>query len=160
MIKRQSPYFRHPERLADVVAALQVMGTYKFAGRKPTDWGKSFGRLPVSADNWLTIFNEHPEFFRISDERVSLIWRRSSEKVFDTRTNKELSKEEVSVLSKEDQMLYISRTPLSAEQVTALIEIAIKLQNQVIARRAEQRWWIPVLVGALCVGFGAVIKKL
>jgi hypothetical protein len=158
MIEKQSPYLTHHSRLADIVAALQVLGTYKFASRKPPEWENSIGRAPTSANNWLQVFSEHPEFFRIRDEWVSLVWRRSSERVFDTRSGQELPKETVDAMTDEERKK-ISRAPLSAEQVTALIEVAIKLQTQAITRRAELRWWVPLLIGAIGIAIGALIKS-
>lgn len=34
MIERQSPYVASQYRLADLIAAIQVMGTYRYSGRK------------------------------------------------------------------------------------------------------------------------------
>lgn len=158
MIEKQSPYLAHHSRLADIVAALQVLGTYKFASRKHSEWEKLIGRTPISADNWLQVFNEHPEFFRIRDEWVSLVWRRSSERVFDTCSGQELPKEAVNAMT-DEMRKGISRAPLSAEQVSALIEVGIKLQAQAISRRAELRWWVPVLIGAIGIAIGALIKS-
>lgn len=158
MIEKQSPYLRYSSRLADIVAALQVMGTYKFASRIPSEWEKSIGRPPMSADSWLQVFTEHPEFFRIRDKWVSLIWRRASEKIFDTRSGQDLPKDKIDALPEEEQGK-ISRAPLSPEQVTTLIEVAIKLQGQAISRRAELRWWVPVLFGTMGIAIGALIKS-
>lgn len=158
MIEKQSPYLVHHSRLADIVAALQVLGTYKFASRKSPEWEKSIGRAPVSADSWHQVFTEHPEFFRNREEWVSLVWRRSSERLFDTRSGQELSKESVDAMTDEERKK-ISRSPLTSEQVTALIEVAIKLQTQAISRRAELRWWLPVLIGVMGIAIGALIKS-
>lgn len=158
LIESQSSYLKKGNRLADVVAALQVMGTYKFASREIQAWEKSIGRSPSSASSWLEIFSDHPEFFRIKDKWVSLVWRRASEKTYDTRSGKEITPEEVAALPKNEN-LRISRAPLSPDQVTALIEVAIKIHAQAIARRAELRWWVPVLVGAIGIAIGALIKS-
>jgi hypothetical protein len=158
MIEKQSPYLAHPFRLADIVAALQVMGTYKFASRKSQDWEKSIGRNPVSTHSWHQVFAEHPEFFCIREEWISLIWRRSSEKLFDTHLGKELTKEEVDAMSDEERRK-ISRAPLTADQVTALIEVAIKFQEQAISRRVELRWWVAPLFAAIGLAVGALIKS-
>lgn len=158
MVERQSPYLEHQARLADVIAALQVMSTYKFASRHTPDWEKSIGRAPLSSETWGSVFLEHPEFFRVKDEWASLVWRRASEKLFDTHGGREISKEEFDKLL-EDQRRKISRAPLSAEQTTALVEVAIKLQTQAISRRSELRWWLPVLIGAIGIAIGALIKS-
>lgn len=158
LIEKQSPYLKRGNRLADVVAALQVMGTYKFASRELQAWEKSIGRPPSSASGWLEVFSDHPEFFRIKDKWVSLVWRRASEKAYDTRSGKELSPEELEAVP-DGERSKISRAPLSSDQVTSLIEVAIKIHTQAIARRAELRWWVPVLVGAIGIAIGALIKS-
>ncbi len=158
MIERQSPYLADADRLADVVAMLQVMGTYKFASREVDKWTESLGRPPLSATNWRQVFEQHPEFFRIRDGLVSLVWRRASERLYDTVTGKEITRTEADALS-EDAREKLSRAPLTPEQVTSLIEVAIKLQTQAISRRQELRWWVPVLVGAIGVAIGALLKS-
>lgn len=158
MIEKQSAYLKRPSRLSDVVAALQVMGTYKFSSRKIEDWEGSIGRAPASASAWIEVFQEHPEFFRIKDGWISLVWRRASEKTFDTMTGKELTKEEFDRLTPEERRKF-SRAPLTPDQVTALIEVAIKLQSQAISRRSELRWWVPLLVGSIGVAVGALLKS-
>jgi len=158
MLERQSPYIANRDRLADVVAMLQIMGTYKFASREVDKWSESLGRGPLSAKNWREVFEQHPEFFRIRDELVSLVWRRASERLYDTVAGKEITKAEADALSDADKQK-LSRAPLSPEQVTSLIEVAIKLQTQAISRRQELRWWVPVLVGAIGVAIGALLKS-
>jgi hypothetical protein len=142
LVERQSPYLVHPDRLADVVAAIQVMSTFKFSNRDIAKWEETIGRAPKSSPSWLSIFEHHPEFFRVTDGKVSLIWRRAYERVYDTVLGKELSSEQIQGLS-EKAREDLSRRPLSSEQTTALIEVAIKLQTQAIARRQELRWWVP-----------------
>lgn len=158
MIEKQSAYLKRPSRLSDVVASLQVMGTYKFASRRIKDWEGSIGRSPSSASTWLEVFVEHPEFFRIKDEWISLVWRRASEKTFNTRSGKELAKEDVDKMTPEEKRK-VSRAPLTPDQVTALIEVAIKLQSQAISRRSELRWWVPLLIGAVGVAIGGLLKS-
>ncbi|MEK7137690.1 MAG: N-carbamoyl-L-amino acid amidohydrolase [Patescibacteria group bacterium] len=157
-VERKSPYLNDRDRLADVVAMLQVMGTYKFASREIDKWGESLGRPPLSAESWRKVFEEHPEFFRLRDDLASLVWRRASERVYDTVTGKEITKVEADALSEEARKK-LSRAPLSPEQVTSLIEVAIKLQTQAISRRQELRWWVPVLVGAIGIAIGALLKS-
>lgn len=63
MIEPQSPYLSHQHRLADVVAAIQVMGIYSYSARTIDSWAEILGQKPRSASSWGSIFNEHPEFF-------------------------------------------------------------------------------------------------
>lgn len=158
LVETQSKYLAHPDRLSDVIAAIQVMSTYKFANRTVDKWENSIGRAPKSSAAWLTIFEDHPEFFRVADGYISLVWRRAYERVYDTILGRDLSTQEIQVLDDESRNK-LSRAPLTAEQTTALIEVAIKLQNQAIARRQELRWWVPVIVGILGVLVGALLKS-
>jgi len=67
MRKNESPYLSNSRRLADVLAAIQVMGAYTFSSRKYESWVEKLGE-PLSAKEWSAIFSEHPEFFRVSNE--------------------------------------------------------------------------------------------
>ena len=81
-------------RLGDVVTAIHVMGTEKYDGHKPEDWEKRIGSSPKSADSWLGIFREHPEFFYTyiheGNEKASLLWRRARNWSWDTKSQKEI----------------------------------------------------------------------
>jgi hypothetical protein len=69
LIKRVK-YLRSPARLADLIAAIQVLGTYKLSSRPAERWLKRLGRKPVSAETWLEIFESHPEFFTKDDQNL------------------------------------------------------------------------------------------
>ena len=71
MSQNESPYLSNSRRLADILAAIQVMGAYTFASRKYDAWVEKLGD-PLSAKSWNFIFSEHPEFFSVSEEWVSL----------------------------------------------------------------------------------------
>lgn len=158
-MRNRSPYLVQ-HRLADLIAAIQVLGTYKFASRDPEKWEQSLGRKPLSAESWHRVFEEHPEFFRIkgADKKASLMWRRSYEKIFDTRAGKELTSDQIADLDKDEKKQFLSRAPVTASQVETLIHAAIELHTRAIAQRQEMRWWIPVLTAFLGVIIGALIK--
>jgi hypothetical protein len=167
--QKDSPYIRKPGRLGDVVAAICVMGTYKFDNLPPERWQELIGAKPNSADSWSGVFNEHTDFFRTeySDKdktyKVSLVWRRARNWSWDTKTQQEISQVELDNSSiwpdikKNDR---ISRQPLRPEDTTALIEIANNMQTQAIARRAELRWWVPVVFGLLGILVGTVVNRV
>ncbi|NWL17351.1 N-carbamoyl-L-amino acid amidohydrolase [Pseudoalteromonas sp. Scap03] len=164
MIEKQSPYLAHQHRLADVIAAIQVMGTYRYSGRKVESWANLLGEKPKSANDWQSIFNEHPEFFRAGigdDDFQSLVVRRAQPRVYNTQTEEVITVEQFKALPK-DNRSHISRLPLSSEQILALIDVAVKLQTQAVVRRKELRWWVPVVIGVLSslvgVFVGAAIK--
>jgi hypothetical protein len=159
MSEPQSPYVTNQHRLADVIAALQVMGTYSYSGRSVEAWGKLLGEKPRSAETWLEVFNDHPEFFRsgVEDDGFhTLALRRSQPRVYNTKTNDEITVAQFKDLP-EVERSHISRRPLSSQQLTSLIELAIKLQSQAFARRQELRWWVPHVfsVVSLLIGLAA-----
>src|SRR5579859_3181152 len=165
----ESPYLKSGYRLADVIRAIQVMGTYEKATRKVDDWPKSLDD-PLSADSWLAVFREHPEFFRVRenpDKRywASLIWRRAYAKSFVSGKQRDLTEDEIKELSAE-QREGLTRRPLAGEQIEALLKAAVELHSRAIAQKQESRWWIPVFTAALgfvggifAVVLGVVLKS-
>ena len=69
-----------------MIAALQATGTYKFyqlpfGGR---GWAYRITSDANQASRVRSLFEQHPEFFRIdSDGNGSLIWRRQHQKLYD-----------------------------------------------------------------------------
>ena len=157
----KSPYVRNPARLADLIAAIQVMGTYRFASRLAERWETRLGRRPVSAANWGALFLEHPEFFTIQDGSVSLVWRRSMVRNYDTREGRTLSFEEASAMALQDKEVAeqrLSRPPLDASQMVKLVDIAINIHEREIQHQQERRWWIGAVLVILGIVLGAVLK--
>ncbi len=159
MLEKQSPYLSHQNRLSDVIAAIQVMGVYRHSARKIEAWVELLGNKPKSADNWLKIFNEHPEFFRAGldeDGFHTLVLRRAQPRTYNTKTGDEISIKEFKALEQSARKQY-SRRPLSTEQILALIDAAAKLQTQATIRRQELRWWVSIVVTALAALAGSII---
>jgi hypothetical protein len=77
-----NPYLDSPQRLADVIAAIQAMGTYKFYKLTFEGWADRIEANKFRAKHWQTVFTEHPEFFRMDTarEKASLVWRRQHPK--------------------------------------------------------------------------------
>ena len=90
MTNDTSPYLSSSHRLADVLAGIQVMGAYAWASRKSASWAEKLVK-PLSAPDWNRIFAEHPEFFRVSSEWVSLRWRHGYDRNFSVALARELS---------------------------------------------------------------------
>jgi hypothetical protein len=65
-----SPYLSDLNRLADVIAAIQVMGTYKFYKLDFKGWADRISGQSSNADYWRIIFEEHPEFFRLDSGKM------------------------------------------------------------------------------------------
>lgn len=159
MVEKQSHYLAHKDRLIDLVAAIQVLGTYRFAARTVESWAEILGEKPRSANSWVTIFNEHPEFFRASiDEEgyYSLALRRAQARTFNTRTSEVITVEQFRNLPDSERAIY-SRKPLTSEQILSLVEVAVKIQDRAVARRQELRWWVQVVITTLSSLVGALI---
>ena len=145
---KSSPYLRPAHRLADVVAAIQVMGTYPWASRKVEDWPKSLGE-PMGNDGWAVIFKNHPEIFRFTDKGwVSLRWRHGYLKTFDTRRGREISEVERDSLTAAE-VDALTHKPLTSDQIEALIRIALDFHVRAIAYEQERRWPAPLICGLI-----------
>jgi hypothetical protein len=157
LVPSKSPYIANPKRLSDLIAAIQVLGSYRFASRKVEKWAKRLGRTPVSATNWLTIFKEHPEFFTFDGDNISLVWRRSRERNYDTHKRLLLSREDAIELSKKEEEKYsnhLSRPPLDTAEISKLVDIAINLHEREIRHAQERRWWIAAVIGTITLIIG------
>ena len=154
----ESPYLKHSQRLGDVLAAIQVMGTYQSDNNSPDEWEKAIGTIREGA--WSDVFMQHPEFFRTDkDNKVSLVWRRARDWRWDKQTRNKITQDEFDSWSQEQRDNRLAREPLTPEQSAKLMEIAINIQTQAIARRAELRWWVPMLAGLAGVLLGAFLKS-
>jgi hypothetical protein len=151
----KSPYLTD-RRLADVISALQVLGNYTWASREAESWAKKLGHV-LSAPDWLTLFIEHPEFFRVNGQWVSLRWRHGYDRNFHTQQQREFSPVEIAGLG-EDEKEVLTRKALDPEQVESLMKTAIELHSRAIAHEQERRWMTPLLFGLLGVILGAVLQ--
>lgn len=157
-----SPYLRSPGRLADLIAAIQVLGTYRFASRPSVKWETRLGRRPVSAPTWDALFVEHPEFFTKQGDVVSLVLRRSMVRNFDTIEGRCLSFSEASVIAAQEEEnggeQRLSRPRLKSAQIGQLVDIAIGLHESEIRHSQERRWWIGAALVLVGIIVGAVLK--
>lgn len=133
-----------PNRLQDVLAALQFMACHPDYDLTLDEFRKRIAFEPRSAKSWGGVFPDHPEFFRQSERGndYSLVLRRARPKG-------------------EDRL----RPPLVPSELTMLMDIAINLQRQALEMRRERRAWLPfLLTGTGIVGsllgaiLGAMIK--
>jgi len=157
----RSPYIKYPSRLADLIAAIQVMGTYRYANRRVAKWEGRLGRKPVSAPDWKTLFLQHPEFFTFQDENVSLVWRRSHERNYDTHEHRTLSRDEAMAMAVNDPEtteIQLSRPPLETTEVAKLIDVAISVHEREINHQQERRWWLTAVLGILALLVSIVVR--
>lgn len=140
--------YRNPDRLADVMALIQVLALAEDTRRSEKGLGDDLQRYPRSAKSWTELAEDHSEFFRVrareargnqDDYRVSLIARAVVPK------------------GEEDH-----REPLSSDLLGKLLDIAINLHDRDKARR--DRWWalLPIaaaIIAGLFAIAAAVLKR-
>lgn len=160
MKKVDSPYLENEKRLADVIAAIQTLATYKFYKLPFSGWADRITGDAKQEYHWKYVFEQHPEFFRLDSkrERASLVWRRQHRKLFHVDLGKEITRQEFLALSDQEKDR-VSRTPLDSGEITALIDTAIKLYGQALESRKDQRWLITALLTLLGVVLGAGIAQ-
>ena len=155
----ESPYIKNDDRLADVIAAIQTLGTYKFYKLTFTGWADRINGDETQAHHWKTVFIEHPEFFRLDAqrERASLVWRRQHQKLFNVDTEKNITREIYNTLTTEEKKRY-SRHPLGPNEISTLINTAINIHTRALEHKQDSRWWIPTLAGLIGVLLGAWVS--
>lgn len=144
---RQNPYLSD-SRLSDVIAAITVLGTYKFYKLEVSRWTDRITGSCEGADRWRTVFAEHPEFFRSTSEgdKVSLVWRRQFPRNFDVDAEPEHQPDhEIEGLTESR----ISRRPLTPAEVAELIGVAIKLHDRALEQQKARVWWLPLAAAGL-----------
>jgi len=161
MTSEVSPYLAANDRLADVIAAIQAMGTYKFYKLDFSMWADRISGDESQADHWKAVFEQHPEFFRLDAQRekASLVWRRQHQKRFDVDKEAKITRDEYKSLSKEEQKR-VSRMPLHSDELAKLVDTAINLHSRALEHKKEARWFVYVaisLIGASGGFVGAII---
>jgi len=162
MIKRKkSPYLTDSSRLADVIAAIQAMGTYKFYKLDFTGWADRISADTNKAAHWQRVFEQHPEFFRLDSgkTKASLVSRRQNQKRYDVDAQDFITKEKFDSLS-DERKRRISRGPLKAEEIAVLINAAVELHSRAVDRERLSVTLMPSLMGLLGVILGAAIGFL
>lgn len=149
----QSPY-QKPGRLADIVAAIQIMGAYTWASREVKDWAKKLctAEVPSASDitRWTEVFQEHPEFFRLTQTGwASLRWRHGYDRNYHVTQEKELTQPEILALTEKQREDDLTRKVLTADQIEALMKTAIEFHSREIAQSQENRWRLMLLVGLI-----------
>ncbi len=153
-----SPYLGEGTRLADVIAAIQAMSTYKFYKLSFAQWADRITGSDGSATHWERVFREHPEFFRLDsgETRASLIWRRQHPKRYSVDEMRTITRAEFYALS-DERKKRVSRTPLASDELGLLISTAIDLHERALARRQDARWWVPTATALVGVVLGAIL---
>jgi len=159
LTNKKSPYLKEATRLADVIAAIQVMGTYKFYKLDFAAWADRICGQDTQADHWKAVFKDHPEFFRLDQSRkkASLAWRRTRQKLYNVDTEEKITRRAFDQLSVKERER-ISRSPLSSEDIGTLLNTAVELHSRALAHQREQRWWVTVVVTLLVAFIGYLSK--
>lgn len=157
---KESPYLKDPNRLGDVIAAIQAMAVYKFYKQSFEDWADRISADKGQAHKWEKVFIEHPEFFRLDGARqkASLVWRRQFPRRYDVDRERVFTVEEYSALSPA-QSERVSRIPLSSGDIKALVDTAVNLHSRALEYQKDRRWWV-ALASAVGGLVGALVGKL
>jgi hypothetical protein len=168
------------DRLANVIAAIQILGVSECAAGTIDRWAaeleaseeltpEEIENTPVRFSDrkkWQTIFEQHPEFFKSytmrGEPRVALRWRyaqivngqgKPNGKAEPAETQDESKPEATNDLTK------VPSRPLTADQIQVLIKTAIELHGREAAVAAPvERFRTPffavvgVLVGSIAGG--------
>lgn len=157
----KSPYLATESRLADVIAAIQAAGTYKFYKLDFETWADRICGDAAQAEHWRRVFFEHPEFFRLDSGRTkaSLVLRRQRQKLFNVDDEKVWQKADIDALPA-PQRLRFSRLPLTASEIEALVDVAISLHTRATERERDRHRWIAPVLGFLGAITGGVLVKV
>ena len=129
-------------RLADVMALIQVLALDKHAHRSEAGLKEELQGGPRSANTWTQIAEQHSEFFRVREEgmnKVSLVARH--------------------VLSRNDQG---NRQQLPADFVGKLLQSAIEIHDRQLDRAQLWRAYVPIIVAVtagLFTVFGIFLRS-
>lgn len=112
------PYLK-PNRLADVIAAIQFMSLNVRSSQPCEKWAHYIFGDGTKADHWRMVFNEHAKFFRKSpdnEDHYALIWRRASPRLYCRKEDRLLTKPEYDQLSI-DERSSVSRVQLPDAEI-------------------------------------------
>lgn len=138
--KNRLPY-ADSNRLADVMALIQVLALDKHAHRSEEGLKDELQGDPRSAVKWSEIAEQHPEFFRVREagiHRVSLVARH--------------------VLPKNDD----GTRELHSDFVGKLLQAAIEIHDRQLDRAQHWKSYIPIVVAVtagLFTLFGIFLKS-
>ncbi len=158
MKKSEYPYTANQNRLADVIAAIQVMASFKNHIQTFGDWGTRICGDENASEYWENVFRQHPEFFRINigKSEASLTWRHAYQKRYDVDLEEKVVLSDYQKLDAKKRSL-LKRNPLTPSDIATLIQAAISLHSSEIDHKQDSRWWIPGVFALAGVVIGAVI---
>lgn len=129
--------YSNPNRLADVMALIQVLAQAEWAHRSEKGLTEQLQGTPKSAATWTNLAESHREFFRVRppdakkpEASLALISRH--------------------VLPEDDKGM---RKPLSPEVTQKLLEIAISLHDREVTRKQR---FITILTTIIPIGVAII----
>jgi hypothetical protein len=130
--------YARPERLADVMALIQVLALDVDAHRTEAGLYHELQGPPRSAEteSWASIAQDHPEFFRVNPQDeypISLIARHVQPIIGDRK-----------------------REPLAADFVGNLLRSAVEIHDRQVRRSERWTYLVPVWVALVAGIFGLV----
>ena len=158
MNQTSSPYLNQ-NRLQDLIAAIQTMGTYEQYRGSPREWSDRISGTQDRTERWKGVFEQHPEFFRKSRDReqYALVWRRALPSRYDRRARALLTDDDYEALPDHERERYISRPPLPDAQIKTLIDVATNLHTRAVEQSRDWRWWVQPLLTLLTSFVGAFV---
>lgn len=152
-----------PGRLADVLAALQIMA----AGQRPEGtidhWADQLAGWHPEEQiaRWMAVFNDHPEFFLVYNlqndpvRKAALRWRYAN-KLYDSKTETKYTQEEKEKLNKQ-QRDQLTSPPLDPDAISVLLKTAIDLHSRAIDELNARRSWVAPALAFMGAIFGAIL---
>lgn len=153
-----APYLK-PNRLSDVIAAIQFMAMNERSSLSCKDWAKGISGDDAKEAYWRTVLDDHSELFRKSPDdadHYALIWRRALPRLFSRTKRQMLTQEQYDALPTKEKAL-VSRPPVPEDQLRTLVDIAIALHAKQYERHTQWHWWVTVLANMLSAALGAVL---
>lgn len=139
LFAREERLYLHPQRLADVLALIQVLALDEAAHRSESGLREELQAAPRSAKDWGVLAAEHPEFFRVrpeGDHRISLLARH--------------------VIPRVDG----KRPVLSGGHVESLLRAAIDMHDRQVRRADRWTFLIPIWVAVVAGLFSLAVVLL
>jgi len=132
--------YSDPNRLADVMALIQVLALDEHSHRSEEGLDSELQGPPRSTKSWTELAKQHPEFFRVKDSgthRVSLLARH--------------------VIPSDEET---EKRKFSIEFTGKLLEAAISLYDREITRKERWTNLIPIAVAILAGLFSIAVALL
>jgi hypothetical protein len=175
------------DRLAQVIAAIQIMGTSDWASGSLNRWvseleagaqlaPKQLGLAPIhfgERKKWAAVFEQHPEFFKnftvAGEERVALRWRYAQSVNGHDKTAAAAAPPPPKPVSATDESWpepaapadalehKLDHRPLTPEQIGLLLTTAIELHSRAMAERDPLDRYGPPVLTAVGAAAGAIV---